>query len=265
MKAEHKSMNTYLKYTLILAGSLCLGGLLGIGFVYFNADDWGDGFKGIFRIIRGNLLPILVMVFIISVVYGEIVLRKMKALTGSLSRAEDEESDRLEYELDQVGNAGVIANNILSVLAILILSTGYSLQYISDVVKEEKIFVLSAFVIFVIHSAYGGYWQMRYVKLVQKAYPEKKGDPASRKFQQQWLESCDEAEKEIVFQGTYKSYMSVMKILPMLAAVSMITHLLWNTGIMAVFMVGIIWIVTVVSYCRACMIKKGQQIGRGTK
>lgn len=265
MKAEKKSMNTYLKYTLVLVGSLCLGGLLGISFVYFNADGWGDNLKSILHVVRGNLLPILVMVSIIAVVYGEIVLRKMKLLTSRLPDAEDEESDKLEYELDQVGNAGVIANNVLNVFAILILSTGYSLQYISSVVREGKIYILSAFVIFVLHNIYTGYWQMRYVKLIQRAYPDKKGDPASRKFQQQWLESCDEAEKEIVYQGAYKSYISIMRILPMLAAVSMITHLLWNTGIMAVFMVGIIWIVTVVSYCRACVIKKGQQIGRGAK
>ena len=42
--------------------------------------------------------------------------------------------------------------------------------------------------------------QARYVKLLQKIHPEKKGDIASKDFHKQWLESCDEAEKEAVYK-----------------------------------------------------------------
>ena len=43
---------------------------------------------------------------------------------------------------------------------------------------------------------YFGMWQIRYIKLVQRIYPDKKGDPTSINFQEQWLTpSCDEAER----------------------------------------------------------------------
>ena len=45
---------------------------------------------------------------------------------------------------------------------------------------------------------------MRYVKMVQAAHPEKRGDMNSKNFQKDWMASCDEAEKEMVYQSAYK-------------------------------------------------------------
>ena len=56
------------------------------------------------------------------------------------------------------------------------------------------------FVLFLICFFYCGMAQARYVKLLQKVHPEKKGDIASKDFHKQWLESCDEAEKDAVYQ-----------------------------------------------------------------
>lgn len=82
------------------------------------------------------------------------------------------------------------------------------------------------------------------------------------KFQKQWMESCDEAEKEVIYQSSYKTYLTIMKVIPILLLVAMLGHFIWNTGIMAILMVGIIWIVANVTYSRSCLIKKGQKIGK---
>ena len=50
-------------------------------------------------------------------------------------------------------------------------------------------------------AGYFGMWQIRYIKLVQRIYPDKKGDPTSINFQEQWLASCDEAEKEEILRS----------------------------------------------------------------
>ena len=65
---------------------------------------------------------------------------------------------------------------------------------------------LVACVIFITIYVYLYFWQIRYVKLLQKTHPEKKGDPPSPKFQEQWLDSCDEAEKEVIYRSAYKAY-----------------------------------------------------------
>ena len=50
-----------------------------------------------------------------------------------------------------------------------------------------------------------------YIKLVQRIYPDKKGDPTSINFQEQWLASCDEAEKEEIYEASYKTYLTELE------------------------------------------------------
>ena len=97
------------------------------------------------------------------------------------------------------------------------------------------------------------FWQIRYVKLLQKTHPEKKGDPSSTKFQEQWLESCDEAEKEMVYQSAYKAYMALGKMIQILLCATMILHLVFHTGILAVIVVGVIYLTMTLTYHRSCV------------
>lgn len=260
MSREIKKMNTYVKYTMTLVAVLVVSGILGFAAAYFKVEQWDNVFSVFFRLIRGNMAPILLVLSVISIIYQEVTLHRMKDLSIKIPAAEDAEGDHLEFEMEQIGSAGNISSNLFSVLSILVLSTGYSIEYINSLSRKENIWILAAFVIFLIGTGYQGYWQVRYVKTVQKAHPDKKGDPSSRRFQEQWLESCDEAEREVIYQGAYKTYRTTMKLLPVLALAAMLSHLLWNTGIMAVLMVCIVWIVMVVVYCRSCVIKKSQQI-----
>lgn len=121
---------------------------------------------------------------------------------------------------------------------------------------------LVACVIFVASFIYIYFWQIRFVKLLQKTHPEKKGDPSSAKFQEQWLESCDEAEKECIYQASYKGYQTVMKWAPILTFVALILHMFFDTGILAIVMTSVIWLVTSVTYCRACLQNKGEKLSK---
>ncbi|MDC7289821.1 DUF3169 family protein [Blautia schinkii] len=260
MSKEAKKMNTYIKYTAFLAAVLLVSGALGAAAAYFKVENWDSVFVVLAGLIRRNMALILLVLSAICITYQEVILHRMKKIGAEIPGAEDAEGDRLEFEMEQMGSAGTISSNLFSVLSILVLCTGYSMEYIIDLGKKENVWLLAAFVIFLIGTVYQGYWQMRYVKTIQRAYPEKKGDPTSRRFQEEWLKSCDEAERDVIYQGAYKAYRGISKLLPALAFVAMIAHLLWDTGIMAVVMVCIIWIVMVIIYSRSCVIKKSQQI-----
>ena len=184
----------------------------------------------------------------------------MKRIGSRLEPAEDEEHDILEYEFDKVGSAGAIGCTGFMILSILILATGYSAKYIETAAKAEGSFLLAGMVVFILENIYLGFWQVRYVKLIQKLCPEKRGDPSSPKFQEQWLESCDEAEKETIYQSSYKTYLMINKLFPILAVIGMLGHLLWDTGILAIVLVSIPWLASSVTYCRNCIIKKGEKL-----
>ena len=92
-------------------------------------------------------------------------------------------------------------------------------------------------------------WADNIQKMVQDRdeHPEKRGDISSRKFHQQWLESCDEAEKEVIYQSSYKTYIFMSKAIGLLLIVTMLSHLFFKTGIMAILVVGVMYLVLVVT------------------
>lgn len=258
MKTKTGKMNTYLKYGLILLAFTAFGGVLGAVSVFLDINKIGSGMEGILRWIQSMMLPILLVLAIISVLIGEAVLGRNRAFGKALESAEDAESDRIEYEMERLNAISTIANNSLNITAILVLATGYSLDYIVESARGSS-FLISALV-FVLMSVYNGFWSVRFIKDIQKIYPDKCGDPASGKFQEQWLNSCDEAEKEMIYQSAYKAYSITMKAVHVLIVAAMLCHLMWNTGIMAVLMLGIIWLVMTVVYCKSCVQKKESKL-----
>ena len=254
---QKKKMNTYVKFGLLMLACAAGGGLLGFLSAFADIGSIGAGMNSIIQGIRGNILFLLSFFLLVSVFFQESVIKRMKKIGTRLDGAEDEEHDILEYQFEKAGSAGVIGCTGFMIVSLLILATGYSAKYIETTAKAEGIFLLAGMVVFILENTYLGFWQVRYVKLIQKLYPEKKGDPSSLKFQEQWLESCDEAEKETIYQSSYKTYLMMNKMLPILAVIAMLGHLLWDTGILAIVLVSIIWLTSSVIYCRNCIMKKG--------
>ena len=104
--------------------------------------------------------------------------------------------------------------------------------------------------------------QARYIKLLQTVHPEKRGDVSSRKFHQQWVESCDEAEKEVIYQSSYKTYIFMSKAIGLLLIVTMLSHLFFKTGIMAILVVGVMYLVLVGKYSCSCVSLRKDRILR---
>lgn len=150
-----------------------------------------------------------------------------------------------------------MANILSQILCILVLAAGYSMEYINGGHNKN---VLAACVIFLACFVYDGLWQIRFVKVVQKAFPQKKGDPSSRKFHQEWLESCDEAEKEAIYRASYNAYARMNKLIPVMIVLTMVGHLLFNTGILAILVTALVWLVITGSYLSSTVRLKRQKL-----
>lgn len=259
--ANAKKTNSYKKMGLAMLISAIGGGVLGIfciiilGGNMMSRIDGGVSF--VMEGVQQIMVPVLAAITAVSVVYGELNIRKQKMICSKILETEDEECDQWEYEEEKAGAYGTIVNLLSQVLCILVLSAGYSMKYIGN---GNHVNMLTACVIFLACYAYDGFWQVRFVKVVQTAYPEKKGEPSSAKFQQQWLESCDEAERELIYRSAYKSYIQTSKVIPILLVLVMLGHLFFDTGMMAIMIVAVIWIIHSVSYISSCVKLKGQKI-----
>ena len=263
MKQE-KKVNSYLRGIKVIALACVIGGVIGgvTGAIRFVLLSRGVAVSGdwVLQQIRSLLVPILGIIFAVTVILEELCFHKLKEICEKQVTAEDEECDQLEYEEERTGAFGTNLNVLSQVVSIFFLTFGYSMKYIEA--DDHAYSFLVACVIFVVSYIYIYFWQIRYVKLLQKTHPEKKGDPSSAKFQEQWLESCDEAEKECIYQASYKGYQTVMKWAPILTFVALILHMFFDTGILAIVMTSVIWLVTSVTYCRACLQNKGEKLSK---
>ena len=253
MKKNKKKTNSYIKTGLILLGCVLAGALIGFGVAFVDIRAWGNTVNIFLDFIRENLLCTLSLLLILMAILGEFSLRKIKKLGVQMQQADDEVCDEIDYQLERASGIGMVIQNIFTVLSIAALATGYSMDYIARLSTEANNLLLISFIIFIVGCFYEGYWQVRFVKLNQRIDPNKKGDPTSIKFQEQWLESCDEAEREIIYKSAYKTYIAMSKAIPVMMLVTMLAHLLWDTGLMAILIVGIVWVIQTVIYVHTCI------------
>lgn len=213
------------------------------------------------KLIQSILVPGLLIVNIVSILAGEFCLRKLKTVCGRIATAEDEEADLVSYQEEKYGAVLQCVNVVSQVLCIFILANGYQMGYIESSNKNAINFLIAC-VLFIACFFYNGIVQARYIKLLQTVHPEKRGDVSSRKFHQQWLESCDEAEKEVIYQSSYKTYIFMSKAIGLLLIVTMVSHLFFKTGIMAILVVGVMYLILVVKYSFSCVSLRKDRILR---
>lgn len=258
-----KKMGTYKKLGLYLLGGITIGGMLG-AVLGAGMELWGSGITSgaadVLDVFRKIMLPLMAGIAAAGILAGECSIWKLKTIGENIKRAEDEECDRLEYMYEKAGAAGMMANIITQALCMLVLSAGYSMKYIGTEASRSNHFLLVC-ILFVLYFVYAGFWKTRYVKCIQLVYPEKKGDPASRKFQKEWLESCDEAERAMIYQSAYRSYTAAGKAIPLLLVIAMLCHLFFDTGIMAVVLLAAAWLLVIVSYLSSCVKIRKEKLG----
>lgn len=260
MHSEKKKMNVYAKVSLKMLTGAGIGGAAGfLGAWLFFGHDVNEAVTSVTETLQMMILPALLVIMAVSVFLGERSIRSMRQIHEKMKTAQDEECDLLDYEEERTGGKGMIVNVCSQALCFIILSFGYSMEYIASSDHNRSTF-LCACIVWMVCFGYDCFWQIRYVKVIQKAHPEIKADPSSGKFQQQWLESCDEAAREIIYQSSYKTYMLLNKSIPVLLLLTMLAHMFLETGVLAVIVVAVIWLMETICYTRSCVFMRKNRI-----
>lgn len=244
---EKKKRNLGFKYTIIL---LCCA-IIGLGGSYMlyrhtntlKSIEVSGMLTQIMHVIAENMMLEIIILFVVAFIWGECKMVTLEHLGAKIKNADELEFDRIDYAFKKEIAFERIIALILQMLGFLCLGTRTNI----DTMREMSTPAL-AFVLMFIFFAYLGYLEIRTVKLEQKIYPEKKGDPTSIKYSEQYLESCDEAEKEIIYQSAYKSYQIMSKCLFILMFITTVMHMIWNIGFESVIIVCVLLIVQNTSY-----------------
>ena len=119
MKQE-KKVNSYLRAIKIIALACVIGGVIGgvTGAIRFVLLSRGVAVSGdwVLQQIRSQLVPILGIIFAVTVILEELCFHKLKGICEKQITAEDEECDQLEYEEERTGAFGTNLNVLSQVM-----------------------------------------------------------------------------------------------------------------------------------------------------
>lgn len=95
--------------------------------------------------------------------------------------------------------------------------------------------------------------QRRCVELEIALNPEKRGDVLDRRFQKDWIESCDEQERLAVYRSSYRAYQVSQKAAPMIILIMILVSMVTNIGAIPFLAVGGVWLIQSMTYMKSAI------------
>lgn len=86
------------------------------------------------------------------------------------------------------------------------------------------------------------------LKHIKRINPEKKGNLFTLNFHKTWMESCDEAQKMIVYRSGYRAYLAVNIVCVICYCVLLVLEIVLQTGLVPIVLVGVIWLVNAIAF-----------------
>ena len=114
----------------------------------------------------------------------------------------------------RTGAFGTNLNVLSQVVSIFFLTFGYSMKYIEA--DDHAYSFLVACAIFVASFIYIYFWQIRFVKLLQKTHPEKRRIHLQRNSRSSGWKAAMRQKKRVIYQSAYKAYVTINRTIPLI-------------------------------------------------
>lgn len=248
------------KFIIIMICSLLGGGLLGAGgsiildrINFSNTlflEVYGQWQRNIGFGSRYVLIGLVILFSIISFLNLQINKSRFQSWDG-----EDEE---YIFKVEQSMGRGITAISVMSIISMVLF--GLSTYVLSESLKNNQLGFWIAFIFYFASIVISVYLQKSMVNLSKQINPEKKGSVLDQKFQEKWINSCDEAEQLMIFKATYKSYTTTSLTCCFMMLILLICGMFFEIGILPIIIVGFIWLVLSLSYItEAARLEKGDK------
>lgn len=226
--SKKKKINSYIKFLLWMVLGGAIGGILAVGML--AVDDglgvWLDHIADWIYVHTVVLMAVLaaVALFMCMVCYkkGEAIGKRFRGC------ADDEGQEQLDGSYSFWSTMGTVAATMMIHLALGIFAFSFRLE--SD---EDAMHLLVSAALLLVVTVICAFYQIAVVKQMRKKDPMKQGDAADLFFCRDWLRSCDEAERYMVYEAGYKTYSEMKTILLMATVIAMTSELFLGRGLMA--------------------------------
>lgn len=240
--AEKKAnKKTFWKFVALMVASMAIGAVLGVGMVSFEG--------GIAAAVLGAsawlqwAAPWLLLASTVVLLAGEGValrLGKRKAALVDPDADVDDPYQAAEKTLDWALQFG----NWYQVLSY----TLFGVAVTAGIQAMQPLALVMVLVVFFVGMLANIALQGAVVNAVKNIYPEKRGNVLDTKFQKDWMNSCDEAEQQMIGKAALKSMRSTAHAIIALFFAAMLLSFFGLVQPLVPIALGAVWLVQTTSY-----------------
>lgn len=229
------------KFLIVLACSFLVGIVAGIGMAFLkDATELPATISVTVQSVVVMLAPYASIVFVVVMGMALLFTHKKASAMAAVWDGEDEE------EYAKIDN---MLANVLSALSIgMVIVYFFFAVGFEDIAERSIMADLCYFFGFIAALVVIIVGQSAIIKLTKELNPEKKGSVYDMKFIDKWEDSCDEAEKILIYKCAYKTYTQMSVLYVGLWIFCVFGNFIFHFGFMPVTMVSVLWLCQVCFY-----------------
>ncbi|MDE6025701.1 MAG: DUF3169 family protein [Lachnospiraceae bacterium] len=210
------------------------------------------------EVVLAYVLPSLfLLINIVELIFVSGLVRKQEKRLKEWDGEDEEILDDIERKLDLPLNL----TNAVQILGMFLFAACIHIYVSVELPKlHGNIIFWIVMIDFVASLIICTMSQKRMVNLVKVMNPEKNGSIFDVNFNKKWEESCDEAQKLLLYQASYKAFRVSNMMCCCLWVVCIMTDFAFHTGLFPIAVVLLIWLVQVLAYS-----KEATRLERGGK
>ncbi len=238
----------------VIMMTVCLVcGFIG-GFVVSKAEDI-DIFAEMAAMCSGAIKAISMYANFVITIISLIIVVILYRQSRKMFAAWDGEDEDVYKAFDKKLNIAMIITTVNQILLFVFMAIGIiRMPELKTLGKAAYIANTAVFLVGIVGTLiFTIIAQQKIVNIVKEISPEKRGSVFDTKFQKRWFESCDELEKQQIFEASYASYKAVNTACMVIWFICLFGVIVWDFGVLPICIVGAIWLVSVLSYSIKCL------------
>lgn len=247
MNGKKKDRRILIRFILILVLAAAAGGAMGIGAMWLSSEvltAQSDRLAALGRIAAQGLPAAAwianLAVFTVALASYLRARRQAGAWDGTEESLIDQAEQRLNLPLI-LANALMVCNFIYFTL----------LTGCAGMLSRPAFFIGLAAFLFALAVCI--VMTSLVVNLEKRLNPEKQGNVLDTRFQKEWLASCDEGEKAVIFQAAFQAYRFTCSACLVLWLACMLAQVMGLAGPLPGVCVTVLWLVLTMTYSLACV------------
>lgn len=241
MENKKEDKKQFRKFILTLGGSFLVGIVMGIMIAFSeNVQSLPTAISQAVYNLVTSVAPYVGVVYCIAMA---LMLVIVKSKTGKMIKAWDGEDEDAYQKIDDILGNALTALNIGTVIVYFFFAVGFEGIRVYRGFEDACYFL--GFILSLVIVVIG---QQTIIKMTKEVNPEKKGSIYDKNFIDKWEDSCDEAEKILIYKSAYKTYTKMSGLFVALWVFCIFGNGIFHFGLMPVTLLSLLWLCNVCIY-----------------